>query len=192
MASEDPTLPATTPTKKCCGTLLAYVEKNPVAAVVQALAVGFAVGLVIRLVEGTRDKDPEIDVKHKPTIDDAKFHLGSLVLPFLWPAWQKAQEGYGKSTKTAQDVARQIKTGKLTKEGKERLKEVEAWAEREAELLAELAKKGSKGVEAWVEKEGERLTELGKKKAKDVEEWVEKEILPAAECGWKKLRMLFR
>ena len=191
LPSDEPNQLATTPAQKCCGTLLEYVEKNPLAAVVQALAIGFAVGMVIRLIEGSRDKDPEIDLKHKPTLDDAKFHLGSLLLPFLWPAWQKAQEGYGKSAKTARDVAGKVKKGKLTKEGKERLKEVEEWAEREAELLTKLGKKGAKGMEAWVEKEGERLTEIGKKKAKDVEEWVEKEILPAAECGWKKLRKFF-
>jgi hypothetical protein len=168
-----------------------YVERNPLAAVVQALAIGFAVGMIIRLLEGSRDKDPEIDVKHKPTLDDAKFHLGSLLLPFLWPAWQKAQEGYGKSSKAAAEAVKQVKKGKLTKEGKQRLKEIEQWAEQEAGLLAELGKKGAKGVEEWVEKEGGRLGKIGKKKAKDVEEWVEKEVLPAAECGWNKLRKFF-
>jgi len=167
-----------------------YVEKNPVAAVIQALAIGFAVGMVVRLIEGARDKQPEIDVKHKPTLDDAKFHLGSLLLPLLWPAWQKAREGYGKSTGTVRDTVKSVKKGKLAKEGKERLKEIEEWVEREAEHLSKLGKKGAKGVEEWAERESERLADLGKK-AKGVEEWVEKEILPAAECGWKKLRKFF-
>lgn len=158
--------------------LLEYVEKNPVAAVVQALAIGFAAGMVVRLIEGSREKEREIDPKHKPTLDEAKFHLGSLVLPFLWPAWQAAQERYGKSADTVRAAVGKAKVN-VTKEGKERLKEVEAWAEKEAEALAELGKKGA-----------EQLKGLGKKKAKEVEEWVEKEILPAAECGWKKVRKL--
>ncbi len=146
--------------------ILEYVSENPVAAVVQALAIGFAVGMVVRLVEGKREADPEIDLKHKPTLDDAKFHLGSLVLPFLWPAWQKAQESYGKSADTVREAVGKVKTPDLRKEGKKRLKEAEEWAGREAEALSD----------------------AGKQKARAVEEWVEKEILPAAEAGWKKLR----
>jgi len=150
--------------RKC--PLLDYVENNPVAAVVQALAIGFAVGMVVRLIEGAKSKEPEIDLKRKPTIDDAKFHLGSLVLPFLWPAWQKAQEGYGKSAETLKEAFEKVKTGDLTKEGRKHLKTVEEWAEREAG----------------------HLSEVGKDKAKTAEKWVEEEILPAAECAWKKLR----
>jgi hypothetical protein len=177
-------------TKSKC-TFLEYVENNPVAAVIQALAIGFAVGMVVRLLDRGRDKEPEIDLKHKPTLDDAKFHLGSLLLPLLWPAWVKAREGYGKSSETVKDVVckvkKEVKKGKLTKEGKERLKEIEDWVEREAESLVSLGKKGAKGVEEWAGREAERLAELGKK-AKGVEEWVEKEVLPAAESGWKKLK----
>ncbi len=182
MASNEPNPTETELSPKC--SFLEYVENNPVAAVVQALAIGFAVGMVVRLIEGAWEKQPEIDVKRKPTLEDAKFHLGSLLLPFLWPAWQKAQEGYGKSADSVKDVVEKVKTGKLKKEGKERLKEVEEWAEE----LAEVGKKKAKEVEKWVEKEAEQLTEAGKKK---VEEWVEKEILPAAESGWKKLRKFF-
>jgi flagellar motility protein MotE (MotC chaperone) len=182
MASQEPNPTDTGASPKC--TFLEYVENNPVAAVVQALAIGFAIGMIVRLIEGSAEKEPKIDVKRKPTLDDAKFHLGSLLLPFLWPAWKKAQEGYGKSADSVRDVVGQVKKGKLTKQGKERLKEVEEWAE----TLAEVGKKKAKEVEKWVEQETEHLTEAGKKK---VEEWVEKEILPAAESGWKKLRKIF-
>jgi len=168
MASEEPNTPEPA-VNRCCD-ILEYVEDNPLAAVIQALAIGFAVGMVVRLIEGSRHKEREIDVKRRPTLDEAKFHLGSLVLPFLWPAWQKAQEGYGKSAETVREAMGKVKTTDLGREGKKHLKKVEQWAEREAEHLAE----------------------AGKKKAKDVEEWVEKEVLPAAECGWKKLRKLFR
>ena len=146
--------------------LLRYVEKNPVAAVVQALAIGFAVGMVVRLLERSKGREPEIDVKRKPTLDEAKFHLGSLVLPFLWPAWQKAQAGYGKSAEALKEALEKAKTGDLSREGIKHLKKVEEWAEREAE----------------------HLSEVGKDKAKTVEKWVEDEVLPAAECGWRKLR----
>jgi len=165
MASDEPNTPEQS--TKC--TFLEYVENNPVAAVVQALAIGFAIGMVVRLIEGAREKEPEIDVKRKPTLDDAKFHLGSLVLPFLWPAWQKAQEGYGKSAGSVRDTLEKLKKGDVTAEGKKHLKKAEEWAEREAEHLAE----------------------LGKSKAKHMEKWVEEEVLPAAECGWKKLRKFF-
>jgi len=184
-----PILETEAPESKC--TVLEYVENNPVAAVIQALAIGFAVGMIIRLLEGSRAKEPAIDVKHKPTLDEAKFHLGSLLLPFIWPAWLKArevaQEGYAKSSETVRDTVKKAKSGKLTAEGKERLKEIENWVEKEAETLAGLGKKGAKGVEEWAARESERLAELSKK-VKGVEEWIEKDILPAAETGWKKLR----
>jgi hypothetical protein len=184
-----PTLETEAPEPKC--PVLEYVENNPVAAVVQALAIGFAVGMVIRLLEGSRGREPAIDVKHKPTIEDAKFHIGSLLLPFLWPAWLKAREvareGYAKSSGTVREAVGKVKTGKLTAEGKERLKELENWVEKEAETLAGLGKKGAKGVEEWAARESERLADLGEK-VKGIEEWLEKEILPAAETGWKKLR----
>jgi ElaB/YqjD/DUF883 family membrane-anchored ribosome-binding protein len=167
MESEEPTNPPTTPTQ--ASSLLEYVEKNPVAAVVQALAIGFAVGMLVRLLEGGKGKEKEINVKRKPSLDEAKFHLGSLVLPFLWPAWQKAQDGVGISAETVRDAVEKLKKSDLKKEGKKRLREAEKWAEKEAEHLAELSKS----------------------KAKDVEKWVEDEILPAAECGWKKLRKFF-
>jgi len=163
-ASEEP-ITSETP-EKC--PFLEYVENNPLAAVVQALAIGFAVGMLMRLIEGTKSREPEIDVKRKPTLDEAKFHLGSVLLPFIWPAWRIAQEGYGKSAESLQETLEKIKTTDLTKEGKKHLKKVEEWAEREAE----------------------HLSEVGKGKAKTVEKWVEDEILPAAECGWKKLRKL--
>jgi hypothetical protein len=154
-------------------TFLDYVENHPVAAITQALAVGFAVGLVIRLLDGSRDKEREINIARKPSLDDAKFHLGSLVLPFLWPAWQKAregaQDGYKKSSDTLHDTLEKLKKSDLTAEGKKRLHEAEEWAEREAGHLAK----------------------LGKAKAKEIEKWVEDEILPAAETGWKKLRKYF-
>ena len=165
MASDEPNTPQEA--TKC--PVLEYVENNPVAAVVQALAIGFAVGMVVRLIERSHDKEPEIDPKRKPTLEEAKFHLGSLLLPFLWPAWQKAQEGYGKSAETVRDTVEKLKKADLSTEGRKHLKKAEEWAEREAEHLAE----------------------LGKTKAKDVEKWVEEEILPAAECGWKKLRKYF-
>jgi len=187
MASDETTLPEQA--RKC--TVLEYVENNPVAAVVQALAIGFAVGMIVRLIEGSREKEPEIDVKRKPTLDEAKFHLGSLLLPFLWPAWQKAQQGYDKSADTVRDTVEKLKKADLPKEGKKHLKKAEEWAEREAEYLAELGKAKAKHLEKWAEREAEQLAELGKTKAKHVEKWVEEEILPAAECGWKKLRKFF-
>ena len=170
--------------------LLEYAANNPVAALFQALAIGFAIGVLVRLLEGKREKEPEIDLKHKPTLDDAKFHLGSLLLPLIWPAWEKAREGYGKSSGKVRDAVGKVQSRKLSKEGKARLKEIEAWVEKEAETLAELGKKGAKGVEDWAEREAGQLAELSKK-LKGVEDWVEKEILPAAESGWKKLRKYF-
>jgi hypothetical protein len=170
--------------------LLDFIEKNPVSAVLQALAVGFAVGMLIRLLD-RRDEEKVVDVKHKPSMDEAKYHIGSLLLPFLWPAWLKAREGYGKSSDAVKDTISKAKSGKLTKEGKDRLREVEKWVEQEAETLADLGKKGAKGLEDWAERQGEQLTDLAKK-VKDLEQWVEGEVLPVAETGWKKVRKFFR
>jgi hypothetical protein len=187
MPSDEPIAPE--PARKC--TVLEYVENNPVAAVVQSLAIGLAVGMVIRLIERSHEKEPEIDVKRKPTLEEAKFHLGSLLLPFLWPAWHKAQEGYGKSAESVRETVEKLKKSDLSHEGRKHLKKAEEWAEREAEYLAELGKAKAKHLEQWAEREAEHMAELGKTKAKHVEKWVEEEILPAAECGWKKLRKFF-
>ena len=176
MASDEPNIHESASSQKC--TFLNYVENNPVAAVIQALAIGFAVGMIVRLIEGSREKEPKIDVKHKPTLDEAKFHLGSLLLPYLLPAWEKAREGYGKSAETVRETVKEavneVKKGDFAKKGKRHLKEFEKWVEPEAESIAE------------------HLAETGQKKAKDVEEWVQKEVLPSAECGWKKLENTFR
>jgi len=148
--------------------LMEYVENNPVAAVLQALAIGFAAGIVVRLIEASSEKEAKIDVKHKPTLDEAKFHLGSLLLPFVWPAWKKAQEGYEKSADAVLESVEKLKKSDLTSEGKKRLKAAEEWAERE----------------------GTELAELGKEKAKELEKWVQDGMLPAADCCCKKLRKL--
>jgi hypothetical protein len=149
-------------------TLFEYIENNPVAAVLQALAVGFAVGMVVRLFE-RGEKEGKIDVKHRPSLGEAKFHLGSLILPFLWPAWRTARASYGKSAESLREAIDKIKLGDLTSEGKKHLKKLEDWAEREAG----------------------HLTDAGKDKARTVEKWVEHEVLPAAECGWRKFRKIF-
>jgi hypothetical protein len=188
MAPDQPEKTAENP-NQCCG-VLDYVENHPVAAVIQALAIGFGVGMLVRLVRGTAEKEPEIDLKRKPGVDDVKFHLGSLVLPLLWPAWQKAQEGYGKSAERVREAVGKVNAN-LTTEGKARLKQAEEWAELEAERVASLGKKKAHDVEDWVERETGHLTEAGLKKAKEFEHWLEKEILPTAQCGWKRLRKFF-
>src|SRR5579864_358261 len=83
-------------------TVCTYVEQNPIAAIVQSIAAGFVIGLIIRWLD--RPASRKIDVKHKPDLEEAKFHLGSLLLPFLWPAWQKTRKTYGESAESIQEA----------------------------------------------------------------------------------------
>jgi hypothetical protein len=171
--------------------LVQYIEANPAAAVIQALAIGFAVGLLTRLIE-KGDPAPAIDLKRKPTLDDAKFHLGSLVLPFLYPAWQKAQETYGKSADTILHAVDKAKHTDLPSKGKKHIEKAESWAAAEAARLAKTGTKHLQDAEDWAATEAANLAKTGKKQAQAIEQWLEQEILPAAESGWKKLRKLLR
>ena len=88
MASDDPFPSA--PAKK--SNIFEYIEGNPVAAIFQALAIGFAIGIIVRLIEGSGDKKAdEIDVSRKPSLDEDKSStLAPSSSPSSGPAWQKA------------------------------------------------------------------------------------------------------
>lgn len=139
------------------------MDRNPSSVLLQALAVGFAIGVVIRLLEApakksmTSKRKREIDLEHKPTIEETKFHLGSIFLPFLWPIFQGAQRGYERSTEGVQDA----------------LKQAKKTAAQVQKAATAAQKAGQKSV---------------KKSAKKAGDWVDDEITPVVESGWKKLQ----
>lgn len=177
------------PGSESIATVCAYVENNPLAAVVQALAVGFLIGLIIRWLEGPREKGiKEVDVDHRPSLEEAKFHLGSLLLPFLWPAWQKTREKYGESAETIQEAVGKLKKSDLAKIGQKKAKLAAKWADVEAAKLSKSGRKTKEQILEWLEQEAEELLKAGKKTAKQVEEWVDDDVKPSTCKGWKMLK----
>lgn len=163
------------------------------AAIVQALAAGFVIGLIIRWIEGPGEKKgvTQVDVGHKPSLEEAKFHLGSLLLPFLWPAWQKTREKYGESAETIQEAVSKLQKSDLAKIGRKKAKLAAKWADQEAANLSKSGQKTKQQILEWLEQEAAELAKTGKKTAKQVEDWVDDEVMPTAWDGWKKLKKLW-
>jgi len=124
----------------------AEVDRNPTAAVLKALVLGFALGLIIRFLQSsaadTREKRRrEVDVKHRPTLEETKFHLGSIFLPFLWPLFQRARTGYERSAETLEQAAARVKKADLQKAGRRSVKKVEDWIEEEVTPVVKTGRK---------------------------------------------------
>lgn len=108
------------------------MNRNPTEALIEALIIGFAIGLLIRLLERPRDKKPsKVDVSHKPTLEETKFHLGSVFLPFLWPLWAGARKQYERSAEGVQTGLQKVRETDYRKVGKKTVKQAEDWLEEE-------------------------------------------------------------
>ncbi len=115
---------------------MSLAERNPGAAFLEALAIGFVFGVIVRyLLRPTADHD--VNVKHKPTIEDTKYHLGSLVLPFLWPLFQKAKHKTAEAADAAHSVYDKVKEVDLGKLGHDSAEHVEHWVNREVAPVVE-------------------------------------------------------
>lgn len=115
---------------------LSLAERNPGAAFLEALAIGFVFGVIIRYLLRP-NADREIEWKRKPTIEDTKYHLGSMVLPFLWPLFQKAKHKSGEATDAAHSVYDKVKDLDLRKLGHDSADHVEDWVHREVTPVVE-------------------------------------------------------
>ena len=111
----------------------AQINRDPTTALLEALVIGFVIGLLVRLLERSKDsRTPRnIDVEHKPTLEEAKFHVGSLFLPFVWPFYQGARRQYRRSAEKVQDTYSKVKETDLRKLGKKSAKKVEQWVDDE-------------------------------------------------------------
>ncbi|MEA3188646.1 MAG: hypothetical protein QOD99_2476, partial [Chthoniobacter sp.] len=108
-------------------------DRNPSTAILKVFAIGFGLGMLIRFLQRSDDRRAEakIDLQHRPTLDEAKFHLGSLFLPFLWPMFQRARRGYEESAEGLHESVERLKKSDLRKLGRKSAKRVEDWIEDE-------------------------------------------------------------
>ena len=111
----------------------AQINRDPTTALLEALVIGFIIGLLVRLLESSKDSRTtrNINVEHKPTLEEAKFHLGSLFLPFVWPFYRGARRQYHRSAEKVQDTYSKVKETDLRKLGKKSAKKVEQWVDDE-------------------------------------------------------------
>jgi hypothetical protein len=72
-----------------------YVRENPIPVVLGALAVGFAIGLLVRVLERER-REPGL----RDHLEDAEEYLGAL----FSPAAKKAKRAYRKSSAVVRDA----------------------------------------------------------------------------------------
>jgi ElaB/YqjD/DUF883 family membrane-anchored ribosome-binding protein len=111
----------------------AQINRDPATAVLQALLIGFAIGLLVRFLERSKPAraSKRIDVEHKPTLEEARFHIGSIFLPFVWPFYQGARRQYQQASEKVQDAVEKVKETDLRKVGRKSAKKVEQWVDEE-------------------------------------------------------------
>ena len=77
-----------------------YVRENPIPAILTALGVGFALGLLMRLLESPRRDTIEVPIpKAAQKVRD--FDYQAAVLPFVWPVVKFFSSNYAASRKAA-------------------------------------------------------------------------------------------
>ena len=83
-----------------------YVRENPIPAILSALGVGFALGLLVRLLDS-----PSRDIIEVPIPKAAKkvrdFDYQAAVLPFVWPVVKFFSSNYASSRKAASKAYKQ-------------------------------------------------------------------------------------
>jgi ElaB/YqjD/DUF883 family membrane-anchored ribosome-binding protein len=115
----------------------ARMNRHPTEALLEALIIGFFIGLLIRLLERPRDKKPsKVDVNHRPTLEETKFHLGSIFLPFLWPLWTGARKQYERSAEGVQTGLQKVRETDYRKIGKQSVEKAEDWLDEEVTPVA--------------------------------------------------------
>lgn len=72
-----------------------YLRENPVPAIVGALSVGLAVGLLVRYLEHSHES--ESATEEHPRNTDTNTGLKALLIPFLWPIFKAVKNQYNSS-----------------------------------------------------------------------------------------------
>ena len=83
-----------------------YVRENPFPAILTALGVGFALGLLVRILE--RPSQDEVRVPIPKAVRQARdFDYQAAVLPFLWPVVKFFTSNYAASSKAVKQAYKQ-------------------------------------------------------------------------------------
>jgi len=72
-----------------------YVRENPVPTIIGAVALGFAIGLIVRSIESEKRSDQLRD-----TLEDAEDYLRSVLVPLV----KKSKRTYAKSAEAVRDA----------------------------------------------------------------------------------------
>ena len=83
-----------------------YIRENPFPAILTALGVGFALGLLVRLLESPRRDIVEVPIP-KSVQKARDFDYQAAVLPFVWPIVKFFSSNYAASRKSVQKAYKQ-------------------------------------------------------------------------------------
>ena len=84
----------------------AYIRENPFPAILTALGVGFALGLLVRLLESPKRETIEVPIP-KSVQKARDFDYQAAVLPFVWPVMKFFSSNYAASRKSVQKAYKQ-------------------------------------------------------------------------------------
>ena len=91
-----------------------YIRENPFPAILTALGVGFALGLLVRLLETPRRDHIEVPIP-KSVQKARDFDYQAAVLPFLWPVVKFFSSNYAASRKSVQKAYQQAQDVDVSK-----------------------------------------------------------------------------
>ncbi len=91
-----------------------YIRENPFPAILTALGVGFALGLLVRLLETPRRDHIEVPIP-KSVQQARDFDYQAAVLPFLWPVVKFFSSNYAASRKSVQKAYQQAQDVDVSK-----------------------------------------------------------------------------
>ena len=91
-----------------------YIRENPFPAILTALGVGFALGLLVRLLEAPRRDHIEVPIP-KSVQRARDFDYQAAVLPFLWPVVKFFSSNYAASRKSVQKAYQQAQDVDVSK-----------------------------------------------------------------------------
>ena len=83
-----------------------YIRENPFPAILTALGVGFALGLLVRLIEAPKRETIEVPIP-KSVQKARDFDYQAAVLPFVWPVVKFFSSNYAASRKSVKKAYKQ-------------------------------------------------------------------------------------
>ena len=159
-----------------------YVEKNPVAAIVQALAAGFVIGLIIRWLEGPgKERNPGISISATNRAWRRRsFTSARCCSPSSGPPGRRRARNTANPRRRIQEAVAKLKKSDLAKIGKKKANWPPNGPTTKRPIFPRRARKTKEQILDWLEEEAAELAKTGKKTAKQVEDWVDDEVVPTA------------